>query len=251
MHTHLGRARRAGHPLIALTAALVCGLALASCGGDGSDEDQVRAVAEQLSSSDAAACGKLTEDFLKQQFGTKGDCERQAEQGDGGAKPKVEEVKVDGESATAVVVDGDRSTVTFVKEDGDWLASGIQIAQDDSEPDKAAGPPDDPDSGDEAEARAAASSLLVGAQGDDPAVLCAVLSERYANELTGAKEFGLEECADRLGGGRFADLQSTLKGVEVQTTTVAPGGQSASVGLSNGDTVELIYQNGRFVIDGF
>lgn len=45
-------------------------------------------------------------------------------------------------------------------------------------------------------------------------------------------------------------LQKTLKGVKVQTTTVAPGGQSASVQLSNGNSVELIFQNGRFVIDG-
>ncbi len=84
MDTSLSRARRAGHPLTALMAALLCGLALAACGSDsdsggGSDEDQVRDIAEQLVSNDPAACGKLSEAFVKKVI-TEEECEKSAEE---------------------------------------------------------------------------------------------------------------------------------------------------------------------------
>jgi hypothetical protein len=36
---------------------------------------------------------------------------------------------VDGETATAVVIDEDRSTLEFVKESDEWLASGIEVEE--------------------------------------------------------------------------------------------------------------------------
>lgn len=106
-----------------------------------------------------AAPAKLTEDFFKLQLGSKEECEKQAEKEGGGVQAKVENVKVAGDRATALVLDENRSTLSFVKEDGEWLASVVQLGQGGDE----AGPaavPDDPATGDEAEARAAANSLL-------------------------------------------------------------------------------------------
>ena len=131
MDTSLARARPARRLLISLTTAILCGLALAACGSDSDsgapDEDQVREVAEQLSGNDPAACSKLTEDFLEQ-IGGKEECEKSAEVEDE-EKPVVEDVKVDGDTATAVVIDEDRSTLKFVKEGDEWLASGIEVEE--------------------------------------------------------------------------------------------------------------------------
>jgi len=89
----------------------------------------------------------------------------------------------------------------------------------------------------------------MGVQDEDPQVLCGLLSESYAKELTGAREFGIAECVERLQGQSFAKLQSAVEGVQVEDTTVTSGGRSATVSLSNGESVELEYQDGRFVID--
>ena len=261
MHSSLGRGRsRAGHHLIALVAALLCGLALAACGSDdsdsgSSDEDQVREVAEQLSSNDPAACGKLTEDFLKQ-LGSKEECEKSAEEPDEGPQPEVGEVKVDGETATAVVVDEDRSTLKFVKQDGEWLVDGVEVEEgagaESGSGTSGATETDAADSsagGDEVEARAAVDAFLIGVEDEDPQVLCGLFSEKYAKELTGASEFGIAECVEQLRGSGFGELKKSLKGIEVTKTTVAEGGRAATVKLSNGNAVKLAYQDGRFVID--
>lgn len=145
-----------------------------------------------LTSRARAAPAKLTEDFLKAAARQQGGVREAGREGGRGRTGQGRERKVAGDRATALVLDENRSTLSFVKEDGEWLASGVQLEQGGDE----AGPaavPDDPATGDEAEARAAANALLVGVEGDDPAVLCATFSERYANQLTGAKEFGLEE----------------------------------------------------------
>ena len=267
MDTPLTRARRAGHPLTALMAALLCGLALAACGSDsdsggGSDEDQVREIAEQLVSNDPAACSKLSDAFVEEVV-TKEECEKSAEEDVSGETPTVDDIEVDGETATAVVIDEDRSTLGFVKEDDEWLVDSVEVEEgagksssgeeEEATPEEtetAAEPSEDASAGgDEVAAQAAVDAFLLGVKEEDPAILCGLFSERYAKELTGAKEFGIAECVDELEGGSFAELQNTLKGVKVQTTTVATGGKSASVKLSNGNSVELEYQDGRFVID--
>jgi len=134
MHPAPGRAparRRAGQTTFALAAALLCGLALAACESDNgsraSDEDQVRELARQLAANDPAACDKLTEDFLKRQFGTREQCEATAEEYGDAEKPTVEDVGVDGDTGTAALVDENRTTLEFVREDGEWLAAGVAI----------------------------------------------------------------------------------------------------------------------------
>ena len=134
MGVRLGRGgRRAKKTLSTLVTALAYSIALAACGGGdaggASDEDQVREIAEQLIGNDPAVCGKITENLMKQ-LGTKEECEKSAgDVDDEGARPSIEEVGVDGETATAVIVDEDRSTIKFVKQDGEWLADGVDVEE--------------------------------------------------------------------------------------------------------------------------
>lgn len=255
MH-HSGGRRRTGN-LTALVGTTVCVLALAACGGGGSGEDQVRELAEQLANSDAAACDNFTKDFLEEQELTIKECEESAEQTDEGAEATVEEVSVEGDTATAVVLDEDRSTLKFVKQDDEWLLNGADVEEgagksgsaEQTAPEETETAPDTPAGGGEVEARAAVDALLMGVQDEDPQVLCGLLSESYAKELTGAREFGIAECVERLQGSSFGKIQKALKGVEVTGTKVTADGRSATVKLFNGDTVGLKYQEGRFVID--
>jgi hypothetical protein len=156
-----------------------------------------------------------------------------------------------------VVVDEDRSTLQFVKRDGDWLVDGIEVdegsgtdgasTEEETTPEEA--PADDASTGgDEVEAQAAVDAFLIGVADGDAQVLCGLFSEGYAKKLTGAQEFGIAECVEQLKGSSFDKLRRTLKGVEVKKTVVEDGGQAASVQLSNGNTVSLAYQDGRFVI---
>lgn len=257
MHTHPGRGRRrTDSKLKAIVAAIACGLALTACGGGGgaSDEDQVRELVEQISSNDPAACDNFTKDFLEERDVTTKDCEEAANEEDSGVKPTVEEVSVDGETATAVVLDEDRSTLKLVKQDDEWLVDSIDVEEgagksgssgEEGEPEEAEAPA----GGGEVEAQAAVDAFLIGVRDEDPQVLCGLLSERYAKKLTGVREFGIAECVEELQGSSFARLQKVLKGVEPTDTTVAADGRSATVKLSNGNTVRLKYQDGRFVID--
>jgi len=263
MDPAVARARRARRLLISLTTAFLCGLALAACGSDGdsgaSNEDQVREVAEQLTGNDPAACSKLTKDFLKE-LGGKEECEKSAEVEED-KKPVVEDVKVDGDTATAVVIDEDRSTLKFVKEGDEWLASGVEAVEKgagkagsdeaESSPEEPEPTPDASGGGDETDARAAVEAFLMGAQDKDSAVLCGLFSERLAKQLTGAKEFGIAEClsAFKAKPSLLDKLAKGLAGVTVKDIVILRKGKLAGVIISNGAQIKLKYQDGRFVID--
>ena len=92
----------------------------------------------------------------------------------------------------------------------------------------------------------------MGAQDKDPAVICGLFSERYAKQLTGAKDFGIAECVSQFEGakaGTLDKLAKTLEGVTVQDIVIVREGKAAGVIVSNGNQVKLEYQDGRFVID--
>lgn len=112
---------------------------LTACGGGGggdSDEDQIKSAVEQfatgvLDKDSGKACGVLTAKAVEEFSGDAGgDCEKlldlvseaiTEEDRKEFENPKVTEIKVDGDSATAKV-DGDETR--FTKDGGDWKIDG-------------------------------------------------------------------------------------------------------------------------------
>jgi len=115
----------------------------------------------------------------------------------------------------------------------------------------------DTDSGgseeDEVNARAAVDALLLGVGDADADVICGLLSEDYANELTGETELGIAKCVENLEMADLSDVQSQLEGIEVDETEVDAGGDTATVTLTNGEEVDLMKDpedESRYVITG-
>jgi hypothetical protein len=128
--------------LLAVLTALV--FALASCGGDDdddgggasggtdngaavSDEDQIADVIETFAANNAeAACGVLTDEYVKQLFG---DRERCVEEGEGESTDvdEIDKIEIDGDTATAdATADGETASFTFEKVGAEWKISGIE-----------------------------------------------------------------------------------------------------------------------------
>ena len=106
---------------------------------------------------------------------------------------------------------------------------------------------------DEVNAQAAADALLLGLRDDDPNIVCGLLSEDYANQLTGQKKFGIAKCVEALRKADLSSARSKVKGVEVRETVLKDGGGAATVTFSNGETLNLIKDpkdEGRYVITG-
>lgn len=108
-------------------------LALGACGGDdgggGGDEGEVREVVTQLINSDEAACDNVTDDFLESVDATEEECRESAGGDAPDPMPEIGEITVDGEEATAIVTDEDRSTVELVKRDGEWLVDRLDVEE--------------------------------------------------------------------------------------------------------------------------
>lgn len=133
------RARRLPVPLTLLVAAP---LLLAACGSDdggSEDEDQITAAIEQAATTDEAAnCTEVqTQAFSEQTEFTQGaeavtTCEENAGDGDiAGDSVEVENIEVDGETATADVtftgggLNGQALAVSLVKEGGQWKLDSL------------------------------------------------------------------------------------------------------------------------------
>ena len=115
----------------------LAGLALAACGGGGSDVDQVRQTAHQfvndlLNGDTAGACSLITPSALSQVGGQSG-CSKLLDLAlkTPGAKQKIQTqaskldsapVKINGNSAT--IQGGGSSPTPLVKQNGRWYISG-------------------------------------------------------------------------------------------------------------------------------
>jgi hypothetical protein len=104
-------------------------LAFGACGSSGSDsnsdEDQITSVVDAVAADPLAICDHLSADMLRR-LGGKDACVRAGEaSGDRGSKATIEDLAVDGDTATVRITDADGPTeVKFVKEDGDWKVAG-------------------------------------------------------------------------------------------------------------------------------
>jgi hypothetical protein len=111
---------------IVTTALAGVALGLVACGGE-SDEDQVKAVANQLAKTDEKVCDNATDKFLKAVGGTKEQCKKSAREDDGSTKPKVGKITVDGDKATAVLsVDGSKATFGLIKDGDQWKLDSVR-----------------------------------------------------------------------------------------------------------------------------
>jgi ABC-type glycerol-3-phosphate transport system substrate-binding protein len=116
---------------------LLSALALAACGGGGSDsgdEDAVEAaIVRSATTADPANCTEVeTQAFVEQSSDEKGakaleECEKEATDASNNAKTvKVTKIKIDGDEATADAAitgggfDGQVISISLVEEDGSW-----------------------------------------------------------------------------------------------------------------------------------
>ena len=233
---HGRRTRRGASTRIALLAMLLPAVVLGACGGD---EGSVRELAEQLAENDPAVCDKVTGDFLEAIGSTKERCRKSAEGEDDDKQGEVKEVKVKGDSASAVVDEEGRSTVKFVKRDGEWLLNGIEVQQAPA-----------PKQSDEIHARAAAQALLIVVEKEQGDVICTLLDEDYARELTGAEKFVFARCKKDFEQGGFGELPGTLRGAKVKSVAVKGGGETATATLSNGTVIALKRDGERYRVAG-
>ena len=142
--------------------------------------------------------------------------------------------------------EGGSETVTVIESDTDATdtdATDTDATDTDATDTDLSDTETDTDSGsseeDEVNAQAAVDALLLGIRQDDPNIVCGLLSEEYANQLTGQQEFGIAKCVENLRKADLGSVKAQLKGIEVRETEVDPGGDTATVTLTNGETVEL------------
>ena len=243
-----------GTRFAALAAAACLTLGLAACGGDddggGSDVDQVRELAQQVLDNDSAVCDSATDKFIDRVGGSKEDCEKTSEEGEK-VDSEVKGVEIDGDKASATI-EGDRdATINFVKEDGDWKVDTIEqstASDDDTETETEAETTTSESTASSAEreplARAAGDAYLAAVKENDEAVICGLLDEEYAKELTGASEYGIAECVDELKGKDF-NVTGSVKTDEVNLDDDLETGE---VTLTNGKSISVKWDGERYVI---
>jgi len=244
-----------GAGLALCTAALVltgCGGGDGGAGNGGSEEDAARQAVAELFTNEPAACDNLTDRYLKEIYDTEEKCRESSDGTAADPKPEIDKVSVEGDTAEAIVLDEDRSTVSLVKQDGDWLIDDFDVeegAGNASGGSEGSGTAGESGGGDEAEteAQGTADAFLQAIRDEDKDVFCGILSERYAMELLNVQETGVGECVtnSEIDWGRLQGLlaSKSVEGVEID------GAGGASVSLS-GDTMLRLTKDGeRFVID--
>jgi hypothetical protein len=114
------------HRFLSLLA--VPAVTLAACGGgDGdSDKDKLTKIINDGGTNPASICDHLDTALLKQIGGADG-CKKAAASEKKDDTTKIDSLNVDGDKATAKVTDkSGATTISFVKQDGDWKVTATQ-----------------------------------------------------------------------------------------------------------------------------
>lgn len=241
------------HLALLVTLLLSVSFAAAGCGGD-SDEDKVREVVQQFIDADPDVCGKLTDKLLEEQFDGKEACEKAAREEGAEFEAEIESVEIDGDEARVRVdpKEGESATVVLVKEDGDWLISSIeeeQAAADEGDEDTAT--TEDPAAADRVAVQGTVDAFVTAVKEQDEEVLCGLLSPRLAAELVGGDDPNvvIAQCVEAFREADLSDLRREAERVKVEDVEVS--GNTATVGVTGGETLSLEKQEGRWVIDRF
>ena len=224
--------------------ALVAAVPLAACGK--SDEDEIRDLIELGNKQDPKVCDKVTDKWLREVTeGDKAECERDVKEDED--RFDVKKVSVDGDKATVDGTDdeGDSLQIFLVKEDGEWkLDGGRQTGAGSS----GGGGGGGGDTADETQIRGTYQAFVDATKKENGAVFCGLISERYAAELLDRSgRFPRAECLQRSRAFNYGPLARALSRVRPGDVTVS--GDSATLRLSDGETVEFTKEKDRWVID--
>ncbi len=117
---------RSGHPAALLAAALASLALLSGCGSSGpTDRQQIAAIVKREGVTPASLCDHLTPSLLAR-VGGRGACLRQAATAAPDPTTHATAVRIDRNTATAVVVDrAGARTISFVKQRGAWKIAGV------------------------------------------------------------------------------------------------------------------------------
>ena len=137
----------------------------------------------------------------------------------------------------------------LVKEDGEWKIDEVEQEESASEETDTSGETTESPDSEEVAAQGAVDAFLEAVRKEDEAVLCGLLTERYAQQILRERsDFAIAECVEAFGRFDWSELQQEARGVTVEDVSVS--GDRAIAELSNGEKVTLVKQGGRFVIDG-
>jgi hypothetical protein len=242
--------------LSSLAALLCVAMVVSACqvGPFGSDPNQdVKELVDALWSGNKAVCDRMTDGFEAQFYGSVGDCENEIKS----HAATNQDISLDSDKKKATVtqdVGTLKVTLTAVDVDGTWK---LESAKDDSAttattptaPPATTTPttPSAPSTGSsaEVEAEGATQAFVDAVREKDQTVLCGILSEKLARELTESKSSNpIADCLD--AKVNFRKLKRLLAS-DPTTTTVT--GTRAESKLGNGVTVKLRKVDGRWVVD--
>lgn len=218
---------------LALATMILAACAVAACGSEKSDQDQVRDTVKQLLHSEKDVCGKLTDKFSQATFGGSRDrCEKSAAKGGDPANAEITKVTVKGDASTVTVKDRSGDNQIRLVKDGGWKIDQLVAANGQTE---------------EAQARGAVDAFLGAIRSNDAQTFCGLLSNRFARTVTGKSQFAVAECVKQVKKSGLGSLEAKVGQASIRSVVTSRRG--AIVSLNTGDVIAVQKVGSRYVIE--
>lgn len=224
-------------------------LALVACGD--SDEDDIRSVAELVAQNKKAGCDHMTTRFANEFFdGGAAECRMLA--GDKGAEADIDDVSVDGATATVTAMsDGSQIELSLVKRDDVWKVD--EIREPDRSAEETAPRPVEEATVEDRQGRTARSTVeayyeaIDDADGHD---LCGSISKRYAARLLNVRagRASVADCVDATTNFNWSKARARA-GKRPEVLRIAESGGKATVTVSTGQRVSVVREGGIWLVD--